>query len=63
MKFIFQGSQKRHVRVAISQKGLSQIFQKSYFKSIQGLKVHTLPSVLIVTSPRLVSSPGGMWSV
>ena len=27
MKFIFQGSQKKHVRVAISQKGLYEMSQ------------------------------------
>ena len=60
MKIIFQGSQNRHVRVAISSNGLGQFFQKLYSQHIQGPKANTQPLVLMVTTSRLRSALGTM---
>ena len=55
-----QGSQKMHVRVAISQNELVKNFQNSYLNHHDDSKLYTLQSVKVVIAPRLEAPPGTM---
>ena len=55
-----QGSQKMHVRVAISQNELVKNFQNSYLNNHNNPKLNTLQSVKVEIAPRLGAPPGTM---
>ena len=53
MIFVFQGSQKRHVRVAISQKGLARIGKKLLPLNIERVKTKFHQSDVLETFLRV----------
>ena len=56
MKLNFQGSQKRPIRVTISQKGLGKKFQKLHLFDHQYPKVNGVVTLFTVTNFRPVST-------
>ena len=56
MKLKFQGSQKRPIRVTISQKGLGKKFQKIHLFDNQYPKVNGIVTLFTVTNFRPVST-------
>ena len=56
MKSNFQGSQKKHIRVAISQKGLGKKFQKIHLFDHQYPKVNGVVILFTVANFRPVST-------
>ena len=56
MKLKFQGSQKKPIRVTISQKGLGKKFQKIHLFDNQYPKINGLVTLFTVTNFRPVSN-------